>query len=270
MGIFDKKSTEASMYEQDDIGQESARKYIEQNGVEDDKARSGMKNVNDKSGAENVAEKYLVKPFAKVGMKIFSVFSKERTGDKNHSEKLKADSLGNKKLAGGSATSGDSSVKGFDKKWVYGITCLFVTILVGSMYFMPTNDSSKKKETVNDDVKRGAITGSHVSNMPKDYSEYAEVRRKQLAEEERKKAEAAAKKEAERNASKSDPTPVSVQAKINSGKTTTNAYDRVEINRPVAPVRDVETEARLAELRAYREYRKAAMASPIEFELKRR
>ena len=175
--------------------------------------------------------------------------------EKNH-EKNK---LKEEKLTGGASTLEEKKIKGFSKKHVLVIgTILTLVVVFGVALGSSSMDKKAKKE--DNDINRGAITGQHMTTMPKDYTELAAAKRRKELEAERKRAEEEENKK-KRNNEKRDTRPVSEQAKDN----------RREIYTPMRnSSEDRAREAKLLKENSLRELRKAAMSSPIAFEIRKK
>lgn len=263
---------ERQMNAQDEASKASAEKYIHNFGNEDISAQSEMKSAKERNSLLEIGQDYAIKP-AKSVMKLFSRWI---YGDDTDKKKDDKNMLNQMPLSGGAQTEGDKKIKGFNKKHIY-IVGIIIVILVSSGIYLGGNSSHKKVKKEESDVNRGAITGMHMNTMPKDYSELAAIKKRQQAEADRLKAEEEARLEKERNAKKNEYTPVSQQVKSEHLRRDRGVYDGGELERRLQDGlsandkgRDEENEIRRTIRKEYLERKKAALSSPIGFELKKR
>lgn len=242
-------NVEKQMTEQDKLAQQSAKEFDLKH--KDD--GEPITEVKKRNSVNEFVTGYIVNPIAGWTEKIIRRF------DKNATEPMTEGK--NTKLLGGSATDNESKIKGFNRKHVIIIGSLLTLIVVLGVSMGTGFEKKAKKNEV--DVDRGAITGQHMTTMPKDYTELAAAKRRQQAEEERKRELEAQKKEQNRNKSKEDTRPTSQKARDDRPPSR-------EINSGNSSSRDSILEAKLAREEAYRQHRAAAMSSPIGFEVKKR
>lgn len=246
------KQIEKQMNEQDELARRSAEEYA--NSHKEDISSLSDDKIKPSSG-DFLTDKIVV-PIANFTEKILKRFDK---ADGKETSPVQT------KLTGGSSTEAEKKIKGFSKKHVIIIgTFLTVAVVLGVVF--GTSSSSKKVKKEEFDLDRGAITGQHMTTMPKDYSELAAVKRRQQAEDERKKAEEEAKKkDKDKDKVQRDTRPLREQVRDGaSNRTPPPRNDSEDRSRNAA------LEARIARENAILQQRQAAMSSPIGFDIKKR
>lgn len=250
-------AVEQEMTRQDAECEAAAGQYIDEYGEEDAEARSGMKRQERRNALKAIFKDYIFLPTSRFMRNILEkadgLASGKHQDKKEETEQVQEGGS----LTGGAHTDGEKKVKGFNKKHIIIIGSI-LTVLIVSGVALGTGSSRKAKKEDNTS-DRGAITGMHMNTMPKDYAELAALKKKQQAEEERLKAEAKAKRDKVKE--KSDNVPVSKQVRNENSSPRNTIF---------SPQKDPEAEARAAAVLEARAQRKAAMSSPIGFDIKRR
>lgn len=250
-------AVEQEMSRQDAECRAAADQYIDEHGEEDAEARSGMKTQERRNAFKAIFKDYIFLPTSKFMRNI--VEKAEGLSSEKHKDEKEAAEQASEggSLTGGAHTEGEKKVKGFNKKHIIIVgSILTVLIVCGVALGTGSSRKAKKEDNTSD---RGAITGMHMNTMPKDYAELAALKKKQQAEEERLKEEAKAKRD--KGKAKADSTPVSKQVRSENS----NSHNTVS-----SPQKDPEAEARAAAILEARAQRKAAMSSPIGFDIKRK
>jgi len=250
-------AVEEEMARQDAECRAAADQYIDEHGEEDAEARSGMKRQERRNAFKAIWKDYIFLPSAKIMRNILEKAERPGSG-KRKDEKEEPERVAERgSLSGGAHTEGENKVKGFNKKHIIIVSSMLTVLIVCGVALGTGNSRKVKKEDNNSD--RGAITGMHMNTMPKDYAELAALKKKQQAEENRLKEDAKSKRD--KVNPKSDNT--SVSKKVGS-------ENNGSMNKVSSQHKDSEAEVRAAAILEARAQRKAAMSSPIGFDIKRR